>query len=380
MEQPETRLEPDPGLRDATTPGAPRLETVIPAWRTGGPITTGRAASSSSSFRLAGGSQEADQVVVRLLAERIGSDRPPRPVEGARKIARLLQKGDQFPQRLKEALREPLSLRQDPLLEIAGQQFTRYSSVASVRCAARSVRLFARAAAWSAASKARTSVAQAAGFNWTESRSATRTALAGRPGGSNWRRSEVSSRLRLLRPDCGSAYAHLLRWAVQHHQVVEAVRPKALIQGHDDLMGSRLGVTRSGDVERFAVVAKREAGRAGAGIDVAEDEPADLIIGMRLEAQIPGVGLRVLDQLASAIRGRLLESCVTPEIPHHGLVALFGHHLHPGVFNTQTVNVDKEDRDRDAALSDPPAEYHVADPHLEELPRDQALVDGRGRQ
>jgi hypothetical protein len=71
---------------------------------------------------LAGRDQQANQVVVALLAQGIGRHRASRPLQGPRPIPQLLQQGDQSVQRQEECLCQAFSFREDPVLKTAGEQ------------------------------------------------------------------------------------------------------------------------------------------------------------------------------------------------------------------------------------------------------------------
>jgi hypothetical protein len=71
---------------------------------------------------LARGDQEADDLTVGRLTERIGADRPPGEMERARQIPPCFRGTDHLRERSVEPLRQALSLWEDPVLVVTGEQ------------------------------------------------------------------------------------------------------------------------------------------------------------------------------------------------------------------------------------------------------------------
>lgn len=149
-------------------------------------------------------------------------------------------------------------------------------------------------------------------------------------------------------------------------------------QGVHDSFDVFRGVVGAGDEKGLSFAAKGERSGTNGGIQTVEDFPGEGIIGMGLEAQLPGVGFGLPNQfgdtggmpgLQGAVRGNLVQKI---------LVFYGGQYGEKTVFDPQAEYVDQKNPGGDPTVRQFMADNDVSDTLLEQGLGDQGFVHRAG--
>ena len=152
---------------------------------------------------------------------------------------------------------------------------------------------------------------------------------------------------------------HFRSGAADHE--VEPLGAAAVLQHADDPAAPFGAVVGAGDEQRFAFGAKLEFHARLLRIDVAEDRLQAVVVGVRLEAQMPGIGDGAFDQLADVGRRVIFHFELLVQLLAQGVILGSDAQPSKAVLDPQAVAVDEEHRDGNAVFRQAAADNDV--PH-----------------
>src|SRR5262252_8378543 len=126
-----------------------------------------------------------------------------------------------------------------------------------------------------------------------------------------------------------------------------SARAEATMEGIYDLFAARFRIVRAGDEERHAILTESEFGLTSGFVNIAQDFARQLVIFVRLEAVVAGVGDRVQDELLGVGRFDFPEARGLSHAQKQRIVEIISRSEEgERVFNAKTESVNQKDTRR----------------------------------